>query len=76
MPTQTLSLGKGNIHQRQAGVVHYAPGQTVCVCYGQIWESAKASQFGRVLEGDFDNLRKIGKLVYRQTAASENPAIV
>ena len=48
----------------------------ICICYGQITESPKVNQFGRVFEEDFDNLQAIGKLVYQQTVASENPTIV
>jgi hypothetical protein len=77
VPTRILSLGKGNMVQRQPGAVYYyAPGQTICVCYGRITESAKINQFSRVLEADFDNLQAIGKLVYQQTVADENPTIV
>ena len=76
-PTRTVSLEKGNMVQRQTGTVFYHPaGQTVCFCYGRITESAKVNKFGQVLEEDFENLRAVGELVYRQTVANGDRTIV
>ena len=77
MPTRFLSLGKGNMVQRKPGAVYYyAPGQSICVCYGRITESPKVNQLGRVLKEDFDDLQATEKLVYQQTATNKNPTIV
>ncbi|KAF8546817.1 hypothetical protein OG21DRAFT_1035559 [Imleria badia] len=77
MPTRILSLGPGNTVEREPGAVYFhAPGQTICVCYGAITETAKVNQFGRVLQDDFPKLQAVGELIYQQTVASENKAIV
>ncbi|KAF8548865.1 hypothetical protein OG21DRAFT_1526205 [Imleria badia] len=58
MPTRILSLGPGNTVEREPGAVYFhAPGQTICVCYGAITETAKVNQFGRVLQDDFPKLQ-------------------
>ena len=76
-PTRILSLGPRNMIERELGAVYLnAPGLTICVCYGAITESAKVNQFGRVLQEDLSKLQAIGELVYQQTVASEDKAIV
>lgn len=77
MPTRILSLGPGNMVKRECGAVYYyAPGQSICVCYGSVTEAADVNQFGYVPEEDFDKLKAVGDLVYQQTVANEDKFII
>lgn len=70
MPTRIVHLGKNNMVQRHPGAVYlYAPGQTICLTYGKITESATVNKFAEVLEEDLPILLKLGGLVYEQTVA-------
>jgi hypothetical protein len=70
MPTKIVHLGKSNMVKRSPGAVYlYAPGQTICLTYGAITESALVNKFGQVLESDLPQLAKLGDIVYSQTVA-------
>jgi len=77
MPTRIVHLGRSNMVQRHPGAVYfYAPGQTICLTYGRITESAKVDKFGEVLESDLSILQKLGEIVYEQTVAQPRRNIV
>ncbi|KAL3471432.1 hypothetical protein BJX99DRAFT_250447 [Aspergillus californicus] len=67
-PTRIVHLGRNHMVQRRLGAVYLnAPGQSICITYGKITESAKINQFAQVLEEDLTVLEQAGKLVYAQT---------
>lgn len=77
MPTRIVHLGRTNMVPRHPGAVYlYAPGQTICLTYGLITESAKVNKFAEVLEEDLPALRKLGGLVYQETVAQPRRTIV
>ncbi|MCP3461043.1 DUF3830 family protein [Bradyrhizobium sp. CCGUVB23] len=77
MPTRIVHLGRSNMVVRHPGAVYlYAPGQTICLTYGRITESAKVNKFGEVFESDLPILQKLGELVYEQTVAQPRRNIV
>lgn len=76
-PTRLVHLGRNNMVQRRLGAVYLnAPGQSICVTYGTITESAKVNQFAQVLEEDLHVLENIGRLVYERTIARPRHNIV
>lgn len=77
MPTRIVHLGRSNMVQRHPGAVYlYAPGQTICLTYGKITESAKVNKFAEVFEEDLPKLQQLGTLVYEQTVAQPRRNIV
>lgn len=67
-PTRIVHLGRNHMVQRHLGAVYLnAPGQSICITYGTITESAKINKFAEVFEEDLPKLKEIGKLVYQQT---------
>ena len=77
VPTRIVHLGHNNMVQRTLGSVYlYAPGQTICLTYGSITESATVNTFGRVLDDDLPTLRRLGEHVYQQTVAQPRRSIV
>ncbi|KHN97455.1 Cyclophilin-like protein [Metarhizium album ARSEF 1941] len=69
-PTKMVHLGRNNMVQRHQGAVYLnAPGQSICVTYGKITESAKINKFAEVFQEDLQVLEQIGKLVYEHTVA-------
>jgi hypothetical protein len=77
MPTKIVHLGKSNMVKRSPGAVYlYAPGQTICLTYGAITESATVNKFGQVLESDLPALAKLGALVWDQTVAQPRRNVV
>jgi hypothetical protein len=77
MPTRIVHLGRSNMVERHPGAVYlYAPGQTICLTYGRITESAKVNKFGEVVESDLPVLQKLGEIVYEQTVAQPRRNIV
>ncbi len=76
-PTRIVHLGRSNMVQRSPGAVYlYAPGQSICMTYGRITESAKVNKFGQVRESDLDTLRKLGEFVWQNTVALPRRSIV
>ncbi|TKI07007.1 DUF3830 family protein [Martelella alba] len=70
MPTRIVHLGRSNMVQRTPGAVYlYAPGQTICLTYGRITESAKVNKFGEVLAEDLQTLSRLGAHVWERTVA-------
>ncbi len=70
VPTRIVHLGRANMVARHLGAVYlYAPGQTICLTYGKITESAYVNKFAEILEDDIPMLEKFGHLVYEQTVA-------
>jgi hypothetical protein len=77
VPTRIVHLGRNNMVQRTLGSVYlYAPGQTICLTYGSITESATVNTFGRVLDDDLPTLRRLGEHVYQQTVAQPRRSVV
>ena len=77
LPTRIVHLGRSNMVERSVGAVYlYAPGQTICLTYGRITESAKVNKFGEVLESDLPILRALGELVYEQTVVRPRRSVV
>lgn len=77
MPTRIVHLGRNNMVPRHPGAVYlYAPGQTICLTYGKITESAKVNKFAEVLEEDLPKLQQLGPIVYEQTVAQARRNVV
>lgn len=77
MPTRIVHLGRNNMVLRHPGAVYlYAPGQTICLTYGKITESAKVNKFAEVFEEDLEKLQTLGTLVYEQTVAQPRRNVV
>ena len=76
-PTRIVHLGKSNMVKRHPGAVYlYAPGQTICMTYGAITESALVNKFGEVLEEDLPLLKKLGEHVWENTVTQPRRNIV
>jgi hypothetical protein len=77
LPTRIVHLGKNNMVKRTPGSVYfYAPGQTICITYGNVTESALVNKFGQVLEEDLPVLRKLGQEVWERTVAQPRKQIL
>jgi hypothetical protein len=77
LPTRIVHLGRNNMIQRTPGSVYlYAPGQSICLTYGEITESATVNKFGQVLDDDLPTLRRLGEHVYQQTVAQPCRSVV
>ena len=77
IPTRVVYLGRTNMVVRSPGSIYlYAPGQTICMTYGTITESAKVNKFGQVLETDLPLLRQLGGHVWEQTVAKPGRSVV
>ena len=77
LPTRIVHLGRNNMIQRTPGSVYlYAPGQSMCLTYGEITESATVNKFGQVLDDDLPTLRRLGEHVYQQTVAQPRRSVV
>jgi len=77
LPTRIVHLGRNNMIQRTPGSVYlYAPGQSICLTYGEITESATVNKFGQVPDDDLPTLRRLGEHVYQQTVAQPRRSIV
>lgn len=76
-PTRIVHLGRSNMVQRTVGAVYlYAPGQSICMTYGRITESANVNKFAQVIESDLPALRTLGAAVWDKTVASPRREIV
>ena len=70
LPTRIVHLGRSNMVPRSPGAVYlYAPGQSICLTYGRITESASVNKFGEVFAEDMDALRQLGAYVWEHTVA-------
>jgi len=77
LPTRIVHLGRNNMVARHLGAVYlYAPGQTICLCYGKITESANINKFAEVYEEDLPILQQLGEQVYQQTVAQPRRNII
>lgn len=77
MPTRIVHLGRSNMVERSSGAVYlYAPGQSICLTYGRVTESAKVNKFGHVVEEDMDALRRLGEHVWESTVAQPRRSVV
>lgn len=77
LPTKIVHLGKTNMVKRSPGAVYlYAPGQTICLTYGSITESALVNKFGQVLDEDLPLLSRLGLHVWDQTVAQPRKNLV
>ncbi len=77
LPTRIVHLGRNNMVQRTPGSVYlYAPGQSICLTYGEITETATVNKFGQVLDDDLPTLRRLGEHVWQQTVAQPRRSIV
>jgi hypothetical protein len=76
-PTRIVHLGRNNMVPRKLGSVYlYAPGQTICMCYGRITESANINQFAQVIEPDLPKLQALGAAVWNKSVAQPCREIV
>ncbi|GIJ90378.1 hypothetical protein Asppvi_009332 [Aspergillus pseudoviridinutans] len=67
-PTRIVHLGRNNMVQRHPGAVYLnAVGQSLCLTYGTVTESALVNKVADVLEEDLPTLERLGYLVYEQT---------
>ena len=77
LPTRIVHLGKTNMVTRHPGAVYlYAPGQSICLTYGEITESALVNKFGEVLEEDLHILKELGAHVWDKTIVQARKSIV
>ncbi|MEX3960278.1 hypothetical protein [Trinickia sp. EG282A] len=77
LPTKIVHLGKSNMVKRSPGAVYlYAPGQTICLTYGSITESALVNKFGQVLDSDLPLLARLGQHVWEQTVVEPRKNLV
>ncbi|MBX3540436.1 MAG: DUF3830 family protein [Chelatococcus sp.] len=77
MPTRIVHLGRNNMVQRHPGAVYlYAPGQSICLTYGKITESANVNKFAEVFGEDLPKLQQLGTQVYEQTVTQPRRNIV
>ncbi|CAI1161583.1 DUF3830 family protein [Serratia entomophila] len=77
LPTRIVHLGRSNMVTRAPGAVYlYAPGQTICLTYGNITESALVNQFAQVLDDDLPILSRLGQHVWEQTVAQPRRNLV
>jgi hypothetical protein len=68
LPTRIVHLGRSHMVPRTLGAVYlYAPGQTICLTYGGITESANINKFGQVIESDLPVLCRLGERVWDET---------
>ena len=76
-PTRIVHLGRNNMVPRKLGSVYlYAPGQTICMCYGRITESANINQFAQVVDSDLPTLQTLGAAVWSKSVAQPCREIV
>lgn len=77
MPAPTISLTTKNMVPRRPGTVYFnTTSQSICFCYGIVTESTPVNQFAQVLDEDFPNLIRLGKVVYEQNISRKVPQIV
>jgi hypothetical protein len=77
LPTRIVHIGRNNMVERTPGAVYfYAPGQTICMTYGKITESAKVNKFGEVFEEDLPKLQELGRIVWERTVAQPRRSTV
>ncbi len=68
LPTRLVYLGAPQMVQRSLGSVYFnAPGQTICLTYGVITETAVVNEFARIEAADHAALRVLGEAVWRMT---------
>ncbi len=68
LPTRLVYLGAPKMVQRSLGSVYFnAPGQTICLTYGAITETAVVNEFARIEAPDHAALRQLGEAVWRMT---------
>jgi len=67
-PTKILHLGPNQMVKRAIGDLYFfGSGQSVCMTYGTITESAKVNKFGEVLAEDIPILQSVGREVLQRT---------
>ena len=77
LPTRIVHLGGTNMVKRSPGAVYlYAPGQSICLTYGSITESALVNKFGQVLEEDMDALITLGGVVWNKTIVEPRKEVI
>lgn len=77
LPTRIVHLGGTNMVKRNRGAVYlYAPGQSICLTYGAITESAQVNKFGQVCDEDLDVLRALGQEVWDKTVSQPRKQLV
>ncbi|KAF3481806.1 Cyclophilin-like protein [Arthroderma uncinatum] len=76
-PTRILHTGRNNMVERRLGNVYLnAMGQSICLTYGKITESARVNKFGQVFDEDLAILSQVGNLVYAKTIAQPRRQIL
>ena len=62
---------------RTVGSIYlYAPGQTICMTYGRITESANINQFAQVADEDMPMLKRLGEAVWEKTVMRPRREVV
>ncbi len=76
-PTRIVHLGHSNMVPRTVGSIYlYAPGQTICMTYGRITESANINQFAQVADEGMPMLKRLGEAVWEKTVMRPRREVV
>lgn len=77
LPSRYVFTGTPNWVPRQRGTMYfYAPGQSICITYGAITESAKVNRLGEVIPEHLDRLTALGEAVWKRTIdAAQRPPV-
>ena len=68
LPTRVIYLGEPRMVQRTIGSVYFnAPGQSICMTYGSITETAVVNEFAHIDADALPALRTLGEAVWRMT---------
>ncbi|KAA8645327.1 hypothetical protein EYZ11_007732 [Aspergillus tanneri] len=71
LPTRIVHLGRNNMVKRHPGAVYLnSVGGSLCLTYGTVTESALVNKVAEVVEDDFEDLNRLGHLVYEKTVTS------
>ena len=71
LPTPILHFGRENMVTRQTGDVYFfGSGQSVCLTYGAVTETARVNKFAETLPEDLPVLRQAGRRILEETVYS------
>ena len=71
LPTRYVFTGTPNWVQRERGTLYfYAPGQSLCITYGAVTESADVNRLGEVIPEHLDRLTQLGAAIWKHTISS------
>jgi hypothetical protein len=77
LPTRYVFTAAPNWVQRRRGTMYfYAPGQSICITYGAITESANVNRLGEVIPEDLGRLTYLGEAIWKRTIdAAQRPPV-